>query len=104
MAGLIGIGGGILIVPALIYLFHFSQKTAQGTTLALLIPPIGLLAAYSYYKAGHVDIKAAVFIILGFVIGSYLGARFANDFHEVALTRVFGGFLLIVALKMLISG
>ena len=104
LAGVLGVGGGIVVVPALVYLFHFSQKTAQGTTLALLVPPIGILAAYAYYKAGHVNIRAAVFIIIGFLVGSFLSAHFANSLNEEMLTRVFGGFLLLVALRMLIKG
>ena len=104
LAGLVGVGGGIIIVPALIYLFHFTQKTAQGTTLALLVPPIGLLAAWTYYKAGEVNVKAAVFIIVGFIIGSYLSSHFANSIQDKELTRIFGAFLLVVAAKMLISG
>lgn len=104
LAGVLGVGGGVIIVPALIYLFHFSQKTAQGTTLALLVPPIGILAAYAYYRAGHVDVKAAVLIIIGFLAGSFLSAHFANNINEVYLTRIFGAFLLLVALKMLIKG
>ena len=101
---MLGVGGGIVIVPALVYLFHFSQKTAQGTTLALLVPPIGILAAYTYYRAGHVNVKASVFIIIGFLIGSFLSAHYANGVNEVYLTRVFGAFLLVVAVKMLING
>jgi len=102
LAGLIGVGGGIVIVPVLVYLFHFSQKTAQGTTLALLVPPIGILAAYTYYKAGAVDIKAAAFIVIGFLVGSYLGSHYATDFHGHMLTRIFGVFLLLVAVKMIV--
>lgn len=104
LAGLVGVGGGIIIVPALVYLFHFTQKTAQGTTLALLVPPVGVLAAYTYYKAGAVDVKAAAIIIIGFVIGSYASAHFATHFNEAMLTRIFGVFLLLAALKMIISG
>ena len=104
LAGLVGVGGGIIIVPALVYLFHFSQKTAQGTTLALLVPPIGILAAYAYYKAGSVDIKAAAIIIAGFVIGSFISAHYASHFNDVDLARIFGVFLLVVAIKMIISG
>ena len=104
LAGLVGVGGGIIIVPALVYLFHFTQKTAQGTTLALLVPPIGILAAYAYYKADAVDIKAAGIIIIGFVIGSFISAHYASHFNDVRLARIFGVFLLIVALKMIISG
>jgi uncharacterized protein len=104
MAGLVGVGGGILIVPALVYLFHFTQKTAQGTTLALLVPPIGLLAAYTYYRAGHVNLKASLFIIIGFVLGSYLSSRYATNLNGAQLTRYFGVFLLLIAIKMIISG
>lgn len=103
LAGLVGVGGGIIIVPALIYLFHFSQKTAQGTTLALLVPPIGFLAAWTYYRAGEVNVKAALFIICGFILGSYLSSHFATTIQDKQLTRIFGGFLLLVAVKMLIS-
>jgi uncharacterized protein len=103
LAGILGVGGGIVIVPALVYLFHFTQKTAQGTTLALLVPPIGILAAYSYYKTGNVDIKAAIFIVVGFLIGSFLGAKYVTNISSAALTRIFGAFLLVVAIKMIIS-
>ncbi len=102
LSGLVGIGGGVVIVPALIYLFHFSQKDAQGTTLALLIPPIGLLAAWTYFKAGHVNWWAAIFIIIGFIAGSYLGANYAVHLSGAALSRVFGLFLLALAIKMLV--
>ncbi|MDD5574766.1 MAG: sulfite exporter TauE/SafE family protein, partial [Candidatus Omnitrophica bacterium] len=73
--GLLGIGGATVVVPALIFLFGFSQHEAQGTILAAMIPPIGLLAAIRYYQAGHVKIGAAAFIALGFLVGGYLGAR-----------------------------
>ncbi len=104
LAGLLGVGGGIIIVPALIYIFHFSQKTAQGTTLALLVPPIGILAAYAYYKTGHVNIRAALFIVAGFLIGSFLSAQFTNSINEAYLSRIFGTFLLVVAIRMIIWG
>ena len=104
LAGMIGVGGGIIIVPALVYLFHFQQKTAQGTTLALLIPPIGIAAAYVYWKAGNVDFKAAGIIIVGFLIGSYISSRFVAGMNSVMLARIFGLFLLMIGGKMLISG
>lgn len=103
LAGIVGVGGGVLIVPVLIYLFGFSQKMAQGTTLALLIPPIGIFAAYNYFKAGQVDIKAAVFIIIGFLVGSFVSSHYAVDLHSAQLTRFFGFFLLAIAIKMIIS-
>lgn len=103
LAGLVGVGGGIVIVPALVYVFGFSQKLAQGTSLALLLPPIGIAAAYSYYKAGQIDIGAALVIIAGFLVGSFFSARYANHIHSADLTRIFGVFLLIVAIKMIVT-
>ena len=72
LSGLIGIGGGVIIVPALVFLFGLSQQTAQGTTIALMIPPIGLLAACTYYQKGFVDVKIAALVCLGFVVGGLL--------------------------------
>jgi uncharacterized membrane protein YfcA len=103
LSGLIGIGGGIIIIPALVLLFGLTQHQAQGTTLALLIPPIGILAAWTYYKQGFVDIRIALFIILGFVAGSYFGAKFATRLNEATLERVFGVVLLLIAVKMIIG-
>lgn len=89
LSGLIGIGGGVIIVPALIFLFGFSQHQAQGTTLALLIPPIGILAACMYYKQGYVDVKIAALICLGFFFGSFLGAKVATGLSNIVLERIF---------------
>lgn len=103
ISGLVGIGGGMVIVPALVILFGFSQKLAQGTTLALLVPPIGLLAAYTYYKHGFVNVHAAIFIILGFIIGSLIGAHYVTELPAATVTRIFAVILLILAVKMLIT-
>jgi hypothetical protein len=103
LSGIFGIGGGIIIVPALVILFGFSQHMAQGTTLALMVPPIGLLAAWTYYKAGFVDMKASVIICLGFFIGGLLGAKFAAEIPDTTLRKIFGGVLLLVSLKMLFT-
>jgi len=103
MSGLVGIGGGVIIVPALVMLFGFSQKLAQGTTLALLVPPIGILAAYTYYKRGDVNLYAAGFIIAGFAVGSLIGARYVENLSNATVVRIFGVLLLMLALKMLIS-
>jgi uncharacterized protein len=100
LSGLVGIGGGILIVPALVFLFGFSQQQAQGTTLALLVPPIGILAAWTYYKQGFVDIRVAGMIAVGFIVGSLLGARFATGISNDILGKIFGTFLVLVGLKM----
>lgn len=103
ISGLIGIGGGVIIVPCLIYIFGFSQHAAQGTTLAMLIPPIGMLAALAYYKQGHINLPVAGLLCLGFVLGGYLGAKFAIGMPEVILRKVFGVCLLFIAGYMIIK-
>jgi uncharacterized protein len=101
LSGLIGIGGGVIIVPVLVFLFGFSQQMAQGTTIALMVPPIGILAAWTYYQKGYVDVKVASLVCLGFVVGGLLGAKFATGLSSVLLEKIFGGILLVIALKML---
>ncbi len=103
LSGLIGIGGGVIIVPSLIFLFGFSQQDAQGTTLGLLVPPIGILAAWTYYQQGYVNLKVAALICLGFVLGGLLGAKLAINLPSNILEKVFGIALLLVALKMIFS-
>jgi len=100
LSGLVGIGGGTIIIPTLVFLFGFTQRKAQGTTLALMVPPIGILAAWTYYKQGFVDIRAAVFIVLGFFLGGLLGARVAVGIPDAMLRKVFGVYLLVVAAQM----
>jgi uncharacterized membrane protein YfcA len=102
-SGLFGIGGGVLIVPALVYLFGLSQHQAQGTTLALLVPPIGLLAALTYYKQGYVDVRIAVLLCIGFLLGSLFGARFAVSLSDKVLEKLFGGLMFCISLKMMFS-
>jgi len=101
LSGLVGIGGGILIVPALVFLFGFSHQQAQGTTLALLVLPIGILAAWTYYKHGFVDVKVAAMIAAGFIVGSLLGARFVTGLPNSTLEKIFGTFLVLIGLKMI---
>jgi uncharacterized membrane protein YfcA len=103
LSGLIGIGGGIIIIPALVFLFGLSQHQAQGTTLALMVPPIGILAAWTYYSKGFVDLKIAAFICLGFLFGGLFGARLASGLSSDVLEKVFGVALLLIALKMIFS-
>jgi len=102
-SGLIGIGGGIIIVPVLVLLFGLSQHTAQGTTLALMVPPIGLLAALAYYKQGFVDLKIAAFVCLGFFVGGLIGAKFAIAIPDQLLKRIFGVVLLAVSVKIILG-
>ena len=101
-SGLLGIGGAILLIPALVYIFKFSQKQAQGTSLATLLLPIGLLAAWKYYSAGHVNIKAAAFMAAGFFFGGLLGAVLAEKIPALWLQRMFGAFLMVIAVKMIL--
>lgn len=101
ISGLIGIGGGTIIVPVLVFLFGLSQHEAQGTTLALLVPPIGFLAAWTYYKEGYVDLKMASLICLGFFFGGLFGARMATKLSNIVLEKVFGIALFLISLKMI---
>ena len=103
LSGLIGIGGGVIIVPMLIFLFGFTQHQAQGTTLAMLVPPIGILAAWTYYKQGFVDLRVAALLAAGFFIGSLFGAKFATGLSSVVLEKVFGAALLLISLKMIFA-
>ena len=77
MAGMLGIGGAIIMIPALVILMGLSQQTAQGTSLAVMLPPVGIIAAYNYFKAGQVNIKFALILAATFIIGSYFGSRLA---------------------------
>src|SRR5512136_2111705 len=101
LSGLVGIGGGIVIVPALVFLFGFSQQTAQGTTLALMVPPIGILAAWTYYRQGFVDLRAAGLICAGFLVGGLFGAKLAVGLPGAVLRKVFGGALFLMSLRMI---
>jgi len=103
LSGLIGIGGGIIIIPALVFIYGFSQHQAQGTTLAMLVPPIGILAAWTYYRQGFVDIKIAVLIGLGFFAGAYVGARWATSFNGPVLEKIFGAALFLISIKMMFA-
>jgi uncharacterized protein len=100
LSGLSGIGGGVIIVPALIYLFGYSVHLAQGTTLALLVPPIGIIAAWTYYQRGYVDIKVAAIIAVSFMGGSIFGSQAAIMMSETTLRRIFAVVLVIVAMEM----
>lgn len=102
-SGLVGIGGGVIIVPALVLLFGFSQYAAQGTTLAMLVPPIGIFAVYKYYQNGYVDIKTAAIICIGFMLGSYLGGSIAVNLPQGILRKTFSVLLIVLGIKMFLS-
>jgi uncharacterized protein len=103
LAGTFGIGGGIVMIPALVMLLGFKQQMAQGTTLAAMIPPIGIIAAFEYYKSGNVNITAAILIALGFLAGSFFGARLAISIDEVLLKRIFGVLLFVMSIKYMLG-
>ena len=100
VSGIIGIGGGVMVVPILVYGFKMSQHTAQGTSLAMILPPVGILAAMQYYRAGHMDLKLALFLAIGFAVGGYFGGGWAQQLSGVVLRRAFAVVLGAVAVKM----
>jgi len=103
MAGMLGIGGAIIMIPALVFIMGMAQHTAQGTSLAVMLPPIGIIAAYNYYKAGEVNIKFAIILAVAFIAGSYFGSKIALTLPQPILKKIFGVLLLLVAAKMLFS-
>ena len=103
LSGMFGIGGGIVLIPALVYMFGLTQLQAQGTSLAVLVLPIGLLAAIRYYQSGNVRMDMVGFICAGFFIGAFLGANFVQNIPDVFLKRAFGLLMLLVSLKMIFT-
>lgn len=101
LGGLVGVGGGIIIIPSLVYILGMSQHEAQGTSLAILLPPIGLMAVYSYYKSGYVNLYFAAIIAVAFFFGSYFGAKYAVNIPASTLKKVFAFFLLAFGIKLL---
>ena len=101
LSGLIGVGGGIIIVPALIYFAGFNQYQAQGTSLGLLLLPIGILAVLNYYKQGHINVSFVGIMAIGFLVGGFLGSKLALAISELALKRIFAIILFYTAFKML---
>ena len=90
LGGLVGVGGGIIIVPSLIFFLGFSQHTAQGTSLGLILLPVGILGVLQYYKQGHVDIKVACILAVGFLAGNYFGSKVALNLPEQTLSVKLG--------------
>ncbi|MBI5575579.1 MAG: sulfite exporter TauE/SafE family protein [Deltaproteobacteria bacterium] len=96
VSGMFGIGGGVFVIPAMVYIFGFTQKTATGTSLAMLLPPIGILAFLQFYRAGQVNVAAAILLIAGFLAGSWLSAGYAVALPDLLLKRLFGGVLIVM--------
>ena len=101
MAGMLGIGGGIIVIPAMTIILGFTQQQAQGTSLAMMLPPVGIVAVLNYYKAGHVDWRVAGILALFFIVGSIFGSQLAVKIPQDTLKKIFGVFLMLVAVKML---
>ena len=100
-SSMVGIGGGVIIVPSLVLMFAMSQKMAQGTSLAMMLPPIGILAVMNYYKSGYVDFKVAGLLCVGFILGGYLGSKVALQLPENVIKKLFAVYLIIIAMKYL---
>ena len=103
LSGVAGVGGGVIVIPALIFLLGMSQFEAQGTSLAMMIPPIGILAAWNYYKDGFINWKYALILAIFFVIGGWLGSKFILNIPQNIVKKGFAVFILLIALKMLFS-
>lgn len=101
LSGLFGIGGGVIIVPALIYLCGFSQLKAQGTSLAILLPPVGILAFIDYYKKGHVNLQAGLLICVFLVIGSVFGAKMSHVLPVDIIRKLFGVLMMLISIKLI---
>ncbi|MEO7801208.1 MAG: sulfite exporter TauE/SafE family protein [Ginsengibacter sp.] len=101
LGGLVGVGGGIIIVPSLIYFLNFTQKNAQGTSLGLLLLPVGILGVLQYYKEGYVDLKIVGILSLGFLLGSYFGSKIALSLPQETVKKIFAVLMILISLKML---
>lgn len=104
LGGMVGIGGGVLIVPALVLLLGLSQHKAQGISLAMILFPVGILGVINYYKKGYVDFKYAGLLAVGFLIGSYAGSKFSLSLPQETVKKVFAVVMILLALKLLFTG
>lgn len=101
LSGLVGVGGGIIIVPALIYFLGFSQKMAQGTSLGILLLPVGILAVSQFYKQGYVDVRSVFIVAVAFLAGGYFGSKIALSLSQETVKKVFAVLMLVISIKML---
>lgn len=101
LSGMFGVGGGILIVPAFVFFLGMTQHEAQGTSLGLMLLPIGILAAYNYYESGNLDVKAGLIVAIAFVVGGYFGSKFALAIDQALLKKIFGILMLFVSVKLI---
>ncbi len=101
LSGLVGIGGGLVIVPALVYFLGMSQHAAQGTSLGLILLPVGILAVLAYHKQGHVDPKIVGLLAIGFVAGSFFGSKISLSLPQETVKKIFAVLMIIIAVKMI---
>lgn len=101
LSGLVGVGGGLIIVPSLIYFIGFSQKTAQGTSLAMIMLPVGIFGVLQYYKQGHVDFRIVGILAIGFLAGSFFGSKIALSLPQETVKKIFALLMILIAIKML---
>lgn len=101
LGGLLGLGGAIVIIPAMVMLLGYTQQMAQGTALMMMVLPVGALAAYQYHQKGFVDIKTALIMALFFFVGGYVGAKFATQVPQATLKKIFSVMLIVIAIKTL---
>ena len=101
LSGFVGVGGGVVVVPALIYFMGLTQFQAQGTSLAMMIPPIGILAVWNYYKADNLNVNYALILAITFVIGGFIGSKLSLKLPENKVKLIFGFLMLYVALRMI---
>jgi len=101
LGGLVGVGGGIILVPALVFFLGFSQLDAQGTSLALIMFPVGILGVIQYYKQDHVDFKIVILLAIGFVLGSFLGSKISLNINQQIVRKIFACLMIFIAIKML---
>jgi uncharacterized membrane protein YfcA len=101
LGGMVGVGGGIIVVPALIFFLGFSQHQASGTSLAMMLPPVGILAVVNYYKKGALDVRIAALLAVGFLAGGYLGSKLSLGMAQETVKKVFAIVMIAMALKML---
>lgn len=104
LGGMVGIGGGVLIVPALVLLLGLSQHQSQGISLAMMIFPVGILGVINYYKKGYVDFRYAGLLAVGFFAGSYIGSKFSLSLPQDTVRKIFAIVMILLAIKLLFSG
>ena len=104
LGGMVGIGGGVIIVPALVLLLGITQHNAQGISLAMMLFPVGILGVINYYKKGYVDFRYAALIAVGFLLGSYLGSKFSLSLPQETVKKIFAIIMIVLAVRMLLTG